>query len=455
MKSGNIRISRFSEGLIVFKPDYYLNAGKKTITDLIEKGVKCESLSNLSNKLYQGGIFKRIFVKNDEFAYQYLTASDVQRTLPLETAKKISKRYTPWVNEMTLRDNQILVSCAGTGSCGKTALVNGSYSGHIGSQEIIRVEVSKIPYGFLYAYIRTPLIYQYIQSMTYGAAIPRISPDELGKLPVLLPIKSKQLEIHHFILEASKLRVEANKLLTEAVLVLEDKLPNIQFEKIYSSKISSRIRQSSRIEANCNTNSIEEFYQQLKTQDIETKTIRELSEKVYTPGIFKRIRTNSPEKGVPFLSGSDLLDQYPFFQNYLSKKMKNIDNYILREGWIAIQDAGTIGYLTYITKFLDGVSATNNLVRVVPNKDKNYNYYIYCFLKTGMGQKLLKALEYGSVQKHIDNHQVSSFRIPIFEDEFDRISKDVEKAMSNLGKACFMEKAAIDLVEKEIESWQE
>lgn len=134
--------------------------------------------------------------------------------------------------------------------------------------------------------------------------------------------------------------------------------------------------------------------------------------------------------------------------------MKNIDNYILYEGWLAIQDAGTIGYLSYITKFLDGVSATNNLVRVVPNEDDNKNYYIYCFLKTKVGQKLLKSLEYGSVQKHIDNHQVSNFMIPMFNDIEEQITKKVKKCTDNLGDACFLEKQAIELVEKEIESWQ-
>ncbi|MCB0541715.1 MAG: restriction endonuclease subunit S, partial [Bacteroidetes bacterium] len=213
------------------------------------------------------------------------------------------------------------------------------------------------------------------------------------------------------------------------------------------AKISARINHNSRIEATYNTNSIEVFYEALEQSNTELRSISELSEQVFTPGIFKRIRTNNPEKGVPFLSGSDLLNQYPNFQSFLSRKMKNIDNYILHDGWLAIQDAGTIGYLSYITKFLDGVSATNNLVRVVPNADDNKNYYIYCFLKTKVGQRLLKSLEYGSVQKHIDNHQVSNFKIPMFKDIEEEITRKVKKCMDNLGNACFLEKEAIDLVE--------
>ena len=144
MKYGSIKISRFNEGLTVFKPDYYLNEGKKTISDLIDGGFEFDFLQNISDKLYQGGIFKRVFVENKENSFQYITASDMVKNQPLETSKNISKKYTPWIDEMKLNDKQILVSCAGT--VGNTTLVNNSFAGCIGSQEIIRIETIKIPY---------------------------------------------------------------------------------------------------------------------------------------------------------------------------------------------------------------------------------------------------------------------------------------------------------------------
>lgn len=454
MKAASIKVSRFSEGLTVFKPDYYLNEGKKVITDLIEKGVSSASLKSLSEKLYQGGIFKRVFVENETNALKYLTASDVQRSAPLESSKNISKKYTPWIEEMTLRNGQILVSCAGTGSCGKTALVNQSYAGNIGSQEIIRVETSKIPHGYLYAYLSTPLIYKYIQSMTYGAAIPRISPVELGNLPVLLPSDSFQKEIHDLIQAASKLREDGIQLINSSIAMLEEKLPNITFQKTYTAKIGSRINHHLRLEATYHSMAIDSFYEELETLNIKTRTIADLSKSVFTPGIFKRLRTEHAEKGVPFLSGSDLLNQFPTFQSHLSRKMKNIGDYILEDGWLAIQDAGSIGYVTYIHKFLNGVSATNNLVRIVPKEKDNYNYYIYCFLKTSIGQKLLKTLEYGSVQKHIDNNQVSNIKIPIISSLYDTVSSNIKTGMEDLGSACIIENDAIKKIEKRIESWQ-
>lgn len=454
MEIASVPYKSILNGSNIMKPNYHLNYGKKRIERAIKNKKSFTPLGDAVRDVFTGGIFKRVFVEKEEFGLPYISAQHMMNSNPLEVAKTISKKYTPRQEDMTLRSSQILVSCAGT--VGNVRLIGEDLDGVIGSQDIIRVisDEDSDPYGFIYAYLASPTAYNYIQSYIYGSVVPRIEPNTLAKLPV--PNFSDRLkqEIHNLIVEATNLRVEANKLLSEAVELMEEKLPSIEFRSVYKTKILARINHNSRIEATYNTNSIEGFYEALEQSNTELKSISELSQQVFTPGIFKRIRTNNPEKGVPFLSGSDLLNQYPNFQSFLSRKMKNIDNYILYNGWLAIQDAGTIGYLSYITKFLDGVSATNNLVRVVPNEDDNKNYYIYCFFKTKVGQRLLKSLEYGSVQKHIDNHQVSNFKVPMFKVIEEQITRKVKKCMDNLGDACFLEKEAIDLVEKEIESWQ-
>src|SRR5690606_14973429 len=109
--------------------------------------------------------------------------------------------------------------CAGT--VGNTALVNNSFANSIGSQEIIRVESSNIPFGFIYAYLTSNTVNQYIQSMIYGAVVPRISPKEFGKLPVLLPDKNRQLEIHELIIKAASLRYDASELFRQSVIAID------------------------------------------------------------------------------------------------------------------------------------------------------------------------------------------------------------------------------------------
>lgn len=452
MKTISIKHKWFSESDLRLDASYHLSDGPLTKLKLKNSVYEVTTLSKVTKDIYKGNIFKRSYVDNPNTGFHFMTASDMMKT-NFESGKFVSKKYTNVAN-LLLKKGWILVSRSGT--IGNTVYTNEDFEGILGTDDLIRVIPSekKILSGYIYAYLTSKYGYGLLTQSGYGGVVQHIEPHHIENLPIpILPVAQQQ-EIHNLIVEASNLRVQANILLNEAVKLMEEKLPSIEFKSIYKAKISSRINHNSRIEATYNTNSIEGFYEAIEQSNIELRSISELSQQVFTPGIFKRIRTNNPEKGIPFLSGSDLLNQYPNFQSFLSRKMKNIDNYILHEGWLAIQDAGTIGYLSYITKFLDGVSATNNLVRVVPNEDDNKNYYIYCFLKTKVGQKLLKSLEYGSVQKHIDNNQVSNFMIPMFKDIEEQITKKVKKCTENLSDACLLEKQAIDLVEKEIESWQ-
>ena len=286
---------------------------------------------------------------------------------------------------------------------------------------------------------------------TYGAVIQHIEPEHIENIPVPIFSEDKQLEIHNLIVESAELRVEANKLQREAINLIENTLPIIGQTKQYVSSISDLSKNNLRFDASTNYTNIELFYNKLSAK-YNITTIEELSEKVFTPNIFKRLRVDNPVFGIPFLSGSDLLDAMPTFNSFLSKKMKNIDDYILRNGWIAIQDAGTIGYVTLVNGYLDGVAATNNLVRIVP-KENSANFYIYAFLKTQQGQAILRSYEYGSVQKHIDNNQVSQIKIPILL-EYEVITNKISDYLRKTTEACNKEKQAIQLVENEKEQWQ-
>ena len=135
--------------------------------------------------------------------------------------------------------------------------------------------------------------------------------------------------------------------------------------------------------------------------------------------------------------------------------MPNLADYVLREGWLALQDSGSItsmGYVSIVPKFLDGVTATNNLVRVVPG-EINHNPYIYAFLKTAPGQAILRSFSYGTGQLHIDNGQISRLRIPIYEDLFASVTANVEAYSTKFSEAYQLETGAIARVEELVGSW--
>jgi type I restriction enzyme S subunit len=76
------------------------------------------------------------------------------------------------------------VSCAGT--VGNVRLITKDLEGVIGSQDIIRVnpDDTKLPYGYLYAYLASKTAYNYMQSYIYGSVVPRIEPNTLSRLPI-------------------------------------------------------------------------------------------------------------------------------------------------------------------------------------------------------------------------------------------------------------------------------
>ena len=100
---------------------------------------------------------------------------------PRKMAKTLSTKHTANLDYMAIHKNDILVSCAGT--IGNVRLIGGFLHNHIGSQDIIRA-VSKDKYGFLYAYLSTSQVYNYLQAQIYGSVVPRIEPENVRDIPV-------------------------------------------------------------------------------------------------------------------------------------------------------------------------------------------------------------------------------------------------------------------------------
>ncbi len=448
MKQGSIKISRFNEGLTVFKPDYYLNKGKKIISDLLDKDIPFKKLAIISDKIYQGGIFKRIFVEKEEFAHKYVTASDMVKSEPLDTAKNISIKYTPWIEDMTLKKNQILVSCAGT--VGNTTIVNDNFSGCIGSQEIIRVETSDIPFGFLYAYLSTPTVNQYIQSMVYGAVVPRISPSELGSLPILLPKTHTQNGIHNLIVESMRLRAEASKLLREAQHLISTEVNYKKESSNYTNSLKN-ILSSHQIRFESNYYTSEGYNIQEHIRKGSYKNLAEVSEKIYRPGIFKR---HYVENGIEFFGGADIVKAIPQSEKKLSiARTKHLGALKIQEDQILVTCGGTIGYTVLVNAYLSGKTASQHILRVKAKEIKTG--YLFAFMSSELGLKAIQSFTYGSVIPQIEPHHLELLPIPILEDVImNKIHEMIMLYKKNIAIAIEKELEAISLVEKEIEEWQ-
>lgn len=442
----------------ILKPNYHLNYGKRRIGRAIKNGKSFIQLGDVVREVYTGGIFKRVFVTQEAFGLPYISAQHMMNANPLDVAKTISKKYTPRQDDMTLRNTQILVSCAGT--VGNVRLIGNDLDGVIGSQDIIRVisDEANFPYGFIYAYLASPTAYNYIQSYIYGSVVPRIEPNTLSKLPIPCFSEETKQKIHLLIEKSLNARNLGIEKLKEGIFLIESKLPKLNKQFCYKLRLGDISDFRSRLEATLQINSIKEFYSKLENEGIETKTISELSSAVFTPNIFKRIKVKKSHKSIPYLGGAELLNFRPKMDTFLSPNTKNLTDYLLKRGFIAVQDSGSIqsmGYVSLIPDYLDGVAATNNLVRIVPDENSSMNEYIYAYLKTSQANSMLKNLAYGTGQLHIDTNIVKDLKVPIFNEIKGAVSENVKNYLSLIEKAFQNELEAINLIENEIEQWQE
>lgn len=132
----------------------------------------------------------------------------------------------------------------------------------------------------------------------------------------------------------------------------------------------------------------------------------------YRPAIRKRIFVEKSDLAIPMLIPSQITDIYPKPEKFLSIKMlPYISDWFVKKGEILLTCSGTIGNVSLVSNTLDGMCVSQNLIRIVPNKEEDLGY-IYTFLKTNNGLIQLRKNNYGAVIKHIDPSHLDTILIP-------------------------------------------
>lgn len=175
-------------------PPALISDGVEVVNKLKSKDILFKTLSKCNAHVYRPGIFKRSYV---EKGYPYIKGSELFDNNPFLRCQYLSKTKTPFVEQMLLRENQILITCAG--SCGQVKLITKEFEdkGAIGSQDIIRVEAkdSLFTTEYLFIYFQLPFVFDYIQSMKYGSVIERIEPFHVESIPVFVPSEEVSIKI--------------------------------------------------------------------------------------------------------------------------------------------------------------------------------------------------------------------------------------------------------------------
>lgn len=174
-------------------PPAIMNDGVLSMSTIIEK-FKHTKIGHINGRVYRPGIFKRNYVSD---GIPYIKGSEIFLTNPFRRCEQLSRTLTPFIDEMSMKEGQILITCAG--SVGDIKLITKEYEDKksIGSQDIIRLESNDELYTkeYLFVYLQQPFVYDYIQSMKYGSVIERIEPFHVESIPVIEPTKELSEEI--------------------------------------------------------------------------------------------------------------------------------------------------------------------------------------------------------------------------------------------------------------------
>lgn len=130
----------------------------------------------------------------------------------------------------------------------------------------------------------------------------------------------------------------------------------------------------------------------------------------FYPGRFKRtyIPYNN-ENSIGFLGSAEMLEINPKPLKFLNINQTDLQDLFVQPGDVLVSRSGTIGNIAYVSKTLQKYLISEHSIRL---RNLEYPGYIYTFLKTSIGQCLIKTNIFGSVVSQIEPKHLENIEIP-------------------------------------------
>lgn len=432
-----------------FNAGYFLNEDALNSFKLEINPQNCIALSELAN-VFNPPIFKRQFCQPSERAINYCQSSDVTNALEGSDVY-INKKQAEKVGSV-VKKNQILVT--GFGTIGNTRLVNELSEGISYANNVCRIESNgKFPYGYLYAFMTSKFGRSQLNKNASGSVVRYIEAPGIKRTLVPILPEEKQQQIHQLIVDSANLRVEANKLLKEAVGFFKFLDTTYKAGTYNVKNISSNTINNFKKRFDANYNIINNYVDNIKSnQKIEFIKINELTENIF---IGPRSKRNYISNGIPFLSTSEMQKANPTkTEKFVNQNVGK--DFQVKEGWLLTTRSGTLGDTIYTLPCINNFAVSEDAIRI---QFKQYsilsNKYVYAFLKSNLGRNSLLAGSYGSVILHLNEDYVGNVEVPILEkNTIKEIEEKIDLHLFNLNEAILKENQAINLIENEIDAWQ-
>ncbi|MEM2111700.1 MAG: restriction endonuclease subunit S, partial [Candidatus Bathyarchaeia archaeon] len=325
--------------------------------------------------------------------------------------------------------------------------------------------------GYIYAYLNTWMGQAFLSKDRYGATIKHIEPGHVANISIPLLPESYVKEINEKILEAHRLREEAQELLVEAEKTFYEKLelPRLDDDIIeyFNGKEGKPIKAFTLASNELLTTQIRlnaysylpicRYARKILAEckgkfDLKKLGDPEVSKKVFTPPRFKRIYVKNEKYGIPLLQGSHIPMLKYFDIKLLWNKMENLNEYVIKSNWILVTCSGTIGRVFLVSKLCEGWTATNHMTRIIPSEKTNAGY-LTIFLQSPYGLSQLQTLIYGGVVEELGEagELLSEILVPIPSDSTqENIGNLVIEAYEKKDQANMLENEAVKALEEKL-----
>jgi len=449
MKTGSINFSVGSQVGIRFDATYHLSEGLIVKRKILSSPYEMYTIGDVSSDIFYGNRAKRVYVTKRERGIPFLSSSDILQA-DLDNVKLASKKYTPCIEQMTLKAGWTLISRSGT--IGNCAFSNAKHAQKLASEHVIRLVPNNILRGGLvYAYLASRHGHSLLTQGTFGAVIQHIEPNFIASLPIPKFPESFQQEVDELIQESARLRELAIDSLERAVSYFDNLyiLPSTT-TKFFSKKLNQL---GFSFAAYNNNLEVDKFVGQYIDNSFE---IQEESTNVFAPPLFKHIYL-SKDNGYPFMTGGELSKSNMRYYRWLSPRgVGDIKDYVVQEGTLLLYKSGSldgmIGSVFIVDNTIDKCCLSDHVIRVIfPNKE--VGYWTFAFLRSKGGVHLLKSLATGAAIPFITPERVSKLRIPKPDKNYVDVVKKVEYYISCISQSKIKENQAIRMVEEEIEKW--
>jgi type I restriction enzyme, S subunit len=411
-----------------------------------------EKLSAVTSRIFHAGREGRLWVDDPSYGVPFLGSSDILSAdlwnLPLMSKKQIERNPL-----FTLAEGWTLITRSGT--IGRMAYARPNMAGIACSEHVLRVvpNTSRIPSGYLYAFLSSRYGVPLVVSGTYGAIIQHIEPEHISDLPVPRFANDFERRISSLIEDAALQRVIASEKRREAIDLFQR---SINWSGLKNPPLASVALASGTLRRMDAFHHSSKVLSSVATLAEESNVpLSDRVERVFEPNRGSRLKVTDPDYGVPFLSSSSVFDLNPTGEYFISRSLtphvgalllSSCDVLLPRSGQIG----GIIGRAVLPLGQNIGHAGSEHLVRVRCRSESDAAY-LWAVLASEPGYWALVGTAFGTSIPSLDAGLISGLRLPWLDAGMRReIALLVRKAVGAQDKGIELENAAIQEVEAKI-----